>query len=118
MKSFFEEFPDAYHIFCTWHLLNNVFDKNGAGVSRSQEVENLIWGLQASENKAEFDSKFVLLARESRDAAAYLGKLPRERWVTYAMSEVFGVYAHGVKTNQQVESQNGSIRGARHFPPL
>ena len=62
--------------------------------------------------------KLTGLAAESRNAADYLGNLPREKWVAYAMAEVYGVFAHGVKTNQQVESQNGSISEARCHAPL
>ncbi|GMI58670.1 hypothetical protein TeGR_g12015, partial [Tetraparma gracilis] len=118
MGAFFKEFPDAFHLFCTWHLINNVFDPRAGKARRSPAIEKLIWGLQASESKEEFEKKLTGLAAESRNAADYLGNLPPEKWVAYAMAEAYGVFAHGVKTNQQVESQNGSISEARCHAPL
>lgn len=79
MGAFFKEFPDAFHLFCTWHLMNNVFDPRAGKARRSPAIEKLIWGLQASESKEEFEKKLTGLAAESPNAAAYLGDLPREK---------------------------------------
>jgi len=116
MPAFFRELTKLTHILCCWHLEKNV--RSSPSVSDKSFHKNQFWAIQDAETEEAYNVNMKKLAHSSPSAAAYLSKIPKEHWVSYAIFEKYGIHSHGYTTNGQVEQANGKFVEARKRSPI
>ena len=114
-------FPSMQKSLCVWHLIGNVNnqrDVKAAAKGGSLIQAGVVWSMQGSDSKEEYDTALTRLAAYNKPAADYLGKIPPKEWVSYAIGETGDVFIHGYRTNGMVESANHRFLPERQMSPL
>ena len=109
-RSVADIFPDAIHLPCCFHLLQNAKKKGAVDVA-------LFWWVQASPSVAEFELRMEKLAQKSHgNAVEYLSKI-EEYWVLHQQVDL-GVQTFGFRTSNLSEILNARLLLKRELPPF
>ena len=108
----------CYHGFCFRHLVDNCFDhlRKTPGAKRSFNIM-LAWKMQKAKTQLEYVEAKNALHDSNPWAAAFFDGKPHRQVFLYAILAL-GVSPCGHKTNNVVESINGTIYEIRNESPL
>ncbi|KAK0593930.1 hypothetical protein LWI29_030171 [Acer saccharum] len=101
-KAISEVFPDSFHRYCSWHILNKFSEKINAITYRDyySDFQKCIW---QSYTREEFDSNWIEIVEKSNlNDNAWLRSMYelRSKWVPVYINHVFSV---GMSSSQRAE---------------
>lgn len=101
-------FPSATYSYCSKHRYDNL------RVSYGEIVAQRFWGCAYAKTESAFDRVLAEIKELNGEAAEYILKLPRERWVSYAVKSA----RYGHITSNIQESQNTAWLSAHDLPAV
>lgn len=101
-------FPSATYSYCSKHRYDNL------RVSYGEIVAQRFWGCAYAKTESAFDRVLAEIKELNGEAAEYILKLPRERWVPYAVKSA----RYGHITSNIQESQNTAWLSAHDLPAV
>ncbi|XP_040374752.1 protein FAR-RED IMPAIRED RESPONSE 1-like [Rosa chinensis] len=108
-KAISEALPQTFHRYCSWHILNNFFEKLDAIKYRDsyQDFHSCIWN---SSSREEFDSRWIeIIENSGLSDNKWLESIYeiRSSWIPAYVNHVFSA---GMSSSQRPESQHSFFK--------